>query len=119
MAGCDRYRKAMTLLRRVASSDADLAIGHVSPDAFVQHNPCVADGVVGHLTEPASKAERSGREEFKWLEVDCVKEETFQPCYADAWKPTPPSRTPFSSASSFPASMTRPMRQTSRNSDAW
>ncbi len=28
-----------------------------------QHDPCIADGVAGHLTEQATKAERPGREE--------------------------------------------------------
>ena len=60
-----RPRQATTLMRGVASGDADLAIRHVGRDGFVQHHPCIADSVAGNLTEPASKAEQSGREESK------------------------------------------------------
>ncbi|RYB01763.1 nuclear transport factor 2 family protein [Lichenibacterium ramalinae] len=47
--------KATALLRAVASGDADLAIRHVSPDGFVQHDPLIADGPAG-LCAQASRA---------------------------------------------------------------
>ncbi len=55
----NNVEKVMALLRGVSSGDADLATRDVSPDGFVQHDPLVADGVVG-LRAQASRSAGDG-----------------------------------------------------------